>query len=173
MLLPLANTWDTAVLPTATRTMVGTAVITVMAVTIATAAIVTAVGVIRIATVILMAAMAANVTVIGAGALLLVVTRRIIAGARVTPEALLGAVAQLVRQGTTTAPPKAPAGNLLFILCLRGASWASLVSGRTLWRDKVEVLQTRKVSVSKSNHRVVPKFAFISLRTTIVRKVSS
>jgi hypothetical protein len=116
MLLPLGSTWDTAVLPIVTRTMVGTAAITVMVVTIATAVIVTAAGVImtRIATVILMAAMAANVTVIGAGALLPVVTRRIIAGARVTPEALLGPVAQLVRQGTLTAPLTAPAGKFGF-----------------------------------------------------------
>ena len=155
--------------------MVGKAGITVMVVVnIATAVIVTVVGDIttRTVTVILMAVMAAIVTVIGAGALL-VVTRPIIAGARVIPEALPAAVVQLVRQGTSMPPMKAPAGKFAFIVCLRGASWASLVSGRTLWRDKVEVLQTRKVSVSKSNPRVLPKFAFLSLRTTIVRKVSS
>ena len=96
--------------------MVGKAGIIVMvAVTIATAVIVTVVGDIttRTVTAILMAVMAAIVTVIGAGALL-VVTRPIIAGARVTPEALPAAVAQLVRQGTSMPPMKAPVGKFAF-----------------------------------------------------------
>lgn len=61
------------------------------------------------------------------------------------------------------------------IICLRDAWLASLISGRTLWRVKVEVLQTRKVSVSKSQPPppIVTKFAFLSVITTIVRKVSS
>ena len=59
------------------------------------------------------------------------------------------------------------------IICLRDAWLASLISGRTLWRVKVEVLQTRKVSLSKSQPPVVTKFAFLSVITTIVRKVSS
>jgi len=96
--------------------MVGKAGITVMVVvTIATAAIVTVVGDIttRTVTVIPMAVMAAIVTVIGAGALL-VVTRPIIAGARVTPEALPGPVVQLARQGTSMPPMIAPAGKFAF-----------------------------------------------------------
>jgi hypothetical protein len=67
----------------------------------------------RIVTVILMAVTAVTVTVIGAGALL-VVTRPIIAGARVFPGAPPGAVAQLVRQGTMMAPMTAPAGKFSF-----------------------------------------------------------
>ncbi len=154
--------------------VVGTAVITVI-VTIGTAVIVTAVGAIlaltRIVTVIPMAVIAVTVTVIGAGAPLVVI-RPIIAGARVTPEALPGVAARLVRQGTMTALTT-PAGKFVFfIICLRGTSWASLFPGEYLWLDKVEVLQTRKVSVSKSNHGV-PKFSFLSVHTTIVRKVSS
>jgi hypothetical protein len=77
-------------------------------------------------TVILMAVMAVNVTVIGAGALLLVVTRPIIAGARVTPEALPGAVAQLVRPGTSMAPLRILAGKFVFYyvyVALRGHPW--------------------------------------------------
>ena len=108
--------------------VVGTAVTTVMVVTIATAVIVTAVGVIttRIVTVTLMAAMVVIVTVIGAGALLPVVTRPIIAGARVTPEALPGEVAQLARQGTSMAPMRIPAGKFAFYyvyVALRGHPW--------------------------------------------------
>jgi hypothetical protein len=77
------------------------AVITVI-VTIGTAVIVTAVGYLamtRIVTVIPMAVIAVTVTAIGAGAPLVVI-RRIIAGARVTPEALPGVAARLMRQGT-------------------------------------------------------------------------
>jgi hypothetical protein len=109
--------------------MVGKAGITVMVVvTIATAAIVTVVGDIttRTVTVILMAVMAAIVvTVIGEGALL-VVTRPIIAGARVTPEALPGPVVQLARQGTSMPPMIAPAGKFAFhyvFVALRGLPW--------------------------------------------------
>jgi hypothetical protein len=169
MLPPLASIWDTAVLPTVIRTMVGTAVITVIVTTgtFATAVIVTAVGAIlaltRIVTVILTVVIAAIVTAIGAGALLLVVIRPIIASAGVTPVALPGVAARLVRQGTLTAPMTAPAGKFTF----RG------YPDEYLWLDKFEVLQTRKVSAFKSNHCVVPKFAFVSVRTTIVRKVSS
>jgi len=148
--------------------MVGTAVITVIVTTgtIARAVIVTAVGAIlaltRIVNVILTVVIAAIVTVIGAGALL-VVTRPIIASAGVTPEALPGVAARLVRQGTLTAPMTPPAGKFAF----------RRHPDEYLWLDKVEVLQTRKVSSSKSNHCVVPKFAFFSVHTTIVRKVSS
>jgi hypothetical protein len=98
---------------------VGTAVILVMVATtgnIATVAvIVTAVGVImtRTVTVILMAGMAVNATVIGAGALLVVI-HLIIGGAKVSPGALLGAVAQLVLQGTMMALMTAPAGKFAF-----------------------------------------------------------
>jgi hypothetical protein len=176
---PLANIWDTAALPTAIRTMVGTVAIIVTGtiVTIGTVVIVTAVGAIlattRIVIVILTVVIAAIATAIGAGAHLLVVIRPIIASARVTPGVLPEAVAHLV-QGTMTARMTALAGKFGFqLFCLCGASWTSLVSGRTLWRDKVEVLQPRRVSVSKSNRRTVPKFAFLSVHTTIVRKVSS
>jgi hypothetical protein len=118
----------------------------------------------RIVTVILTVVIAAIVTAIGAGAPLLVVIRPIIASAGVTPEALPGVAARLVlRQGTLTAPMTAPAGKFTF----RG------YPDEYLWLDKFEVLQTRKVSAFKSNHCVVPKFAFVSVRTTIVRKVSS
>ena len=177
---PLANIWDTAALPTAIRTMVGTVAITVIGtiVIIGTVVIVTAVGAILATTrsviVILTVVIAATATAIGAGAHLLVVIRPIIASARVTREALPEAVAHLVRPGTLTARMTALAGKFDFqLFCLCGASWTSLVSGRTLWRDKVEVLQPRRVSVSKSNRRTVPKFAFLSVHTTIVRKVSS
>lgn len=148
--------------------MVGTAVITVIVTTgtIATVVIVTAVGAIlaltRIVTVILTVVIAAIVTAIGAGAPLVVI-RPIIASAGVTPGALPGVAARLVRQGTLTAPMTAPAGKVTF----RG------YPDEYLWLDKFEVLKTRKVSASKSNHCVVPKFAFLSVRTTIVRKVSS
>jgi len=148
--------------------MVGTAVITVIVTTgtIVTAVIVSVVGAIlawtRIVTVILTAVIAAIVTVIGAGAHLVVI-RPIIASAGVTPEALPGVAARLVRQGTLTAPMTPPAGKFAF----RG------YPDEYLWLDKVEVLQTRKVSASKSNLCVVPKFAFLSVHTTIVRKVSS
>jgi hypothetical protein len=113
--------------------------------------------------VILTVVIAAIVTVIGAGAPLLVVIPPIIASAGVTPEALPGVAARLVRQETSTAPMTTPAGNFPF----RG------YPDEYLWLDKVEVLQTRKVSASKSNHCVVPKFAFLSVHTTIVRKVTS
>jgi hypothetical protein len=172
---PLVNTWDTAGPPTAIRTMVGTAAIPATG-TIGTAVIVTAVGAatIGIVNVILTAVMVANATAIGAGAHLLVVIRPIIASARVIPEALPEAVAQLGRQGSMMARMKALAGKFDFqLFCLCGASWTSLVSGRTLWLDKVEVLQPRRVSVSKSNRRIVPKCALLSVHTTIVRKVSS
>ena len=141
--------------------MVGTAVITVIVTTgtIVTAVIVTAVGAIlvaltRIVNVILTVVIAAIVTVIGAGAPLLVVILPIIASAGVTPEALPGVAARLVRQGSLTAPMTTPAGNFTF----RG------YPDEYLWLDKVEVLQTRKVSASKSNHCVVPKFAFLSVQ---------
>ena len=158
--------------------MVGTAVIivTVNTGTIARAVIVTAVGAIlamtRIVTVILTVVIAAIVTVIGAGAPLLVVIRPIIVSAGATPEALPGVAARLVRrqrQGTSKASLKARAGefSLLFVyVALRGHL------DDYLWLDKFEVFQTRRVSSSKSNH-CVPKFAFLSVHTTIVRKVSS
>jgi hypothetical protein len=168
MLPPLASIWDTAVRPTVIRTMVGTAVITVIVTTgsIATAVIVTAVGAIltRIVTAILMVVIVAIAIVTGAGAPLLVVIRPIIASARVTPEALPGVAALLVRQGNLTALMTAPpAGKFAF----RGHP------DEHMWLDKFEVLQKRKVSASKSNHYMVPKFAFLSVHTTIVRKVSS
>jgi hypothetical protein len=133
---PLVNTWDTAGPPTAIRTMVGTAAIPATG-TIGTAVIVTAVGAIPatigIVNVILTAVMVANATAIGAGAHLLVVIRPIIASARVIPEALPGAVAQLGRQGSMMARMKALAGKFDFqLFCLCGASWTSLVSGRTM-----------------------------------------
>jgi hypothetical protein len=98
--------------------VVGTAVNLVMVVvttgTIATAAAIVNADGVMIVTVILMAVTAVIVTVIGAGALL-VVTRPIIAGAKVSPGALPGAVAQLVRQGTMMAPTMtAPAGKFAF-----------------------------------------------------------
>ncbi len=91
-----------------------------------TIVIVTAVGAIlaltRIVTVIPMAVIAVTVTVIGAGAPLVVI-RPIIAGARVTPEALPGVAARLVRQGTMTALTT-PAGKFVFLsyvyVALRG-----------------------------------------------------
>lgn len=179
MLPRLASIWDTAVLPTVIRTMVGTAVITVIVNigTIARAVIVNAVGAIlamtRIVTVILTVVIAAIVTVIGEGAPLLVVIRPIIASAGATREALPVVAARLVRrqrQGTLKASLKARAGKFSFLfvyVALRGHL------DDYLWLDKVEVFQTRKVSASKSNHCVVPKFAFLSVHTTIVRKVSS
>jgi hypothetical protein len=118
--------------------MVGTAVISAIVTigTFARAVIVTAVGAIlaptRIVTVILMVVIAATVTVIGAGAPLLVVIPPIIANAGVTPEALPGVAARLVRQETLTAPMTTPAGNFPF----RG------YPDEYLWLDKVEVLQT-------------------------------
>jgi hypothetical protein len=129
---PLANIWDTAALPTAIRTMVGTVAMAVIGtiVIIGTVVIVTAVGAIlamtRIVIVILTAVMVANATAIGAGAHLLVVIRPIIASARVTPEALPEAVAHLV-QGTLTARMTALAGKFdsdyFVYVALRGHPW--------------------------------------------------
>ena len=120
---PLVNTWDTAGLPTAILTMVGTVAITATATlgTIGTAVIATAVGAmlvtIRIVNVILTVVITA--TAIGAGAHLLVVIRPIPAGAGVTPEALPEAVAHLVWQGTTMARMTALAGKFDFqLFCL-------------------------------------------------------
>jgi len=103
----LGNIWDTADLPTATRTMVEMAAVMVVTfATIGTAVIVTA---------------------IGAGARLLVVIRPILVGAGVIREALPEPAAQPVRQGTLMAPMKAPAGESLFLLfvyvVLRGHPW--------------------------------------------------
>jgi hypothetical protein len=140
--------------------MDGTVVITVIVTTgtIVTAVIVTAVGAIlaltRIVNVILTVVIAAIVTVIGVGAPLLVVIPPIIASAGATPEALPGVAARLARQGSLTAPMTTPAGKFTF----RG------YPDEYLWLDKVEVLQTRKVSASKSNHCVVPKFPFLSVQ---------
>jgi len=131
--------------------MVGTAVIFVIVTTgtIVTAVIVTAVGAIlaltRIVNAILTVVIAAIVTVIGAGVPLLVVIPPIIASAGVTLEALPGVAARLVRRETLTPPMTTPAGKFAF----RG------YPDEYLWLDKVEVLQTRKVSASKSNHCVV------------------
>jgi hypothetical protein len=101
--------------------MVGMAVITGMVVTFGTIVATgtgTAVEVIlaptKIVTAILTVAIAATKTAIGAGALLLVVTRLIIASAGVTPAALPEAVAQLVRQESMMAPMTAPAGKFAF-----------------------------------------------------------
>lgn len=148
-----------------------------MVVNIATAVIVTAVGGIQatigIVIVILMVVIAATASVIGAGARLLVVIRPITADAGVTPEVLPGAVVQLVRQGTLRAPMTAPGGKFCFQLfvyvALRGRPWFpdEHCGGTRLKCCK------REVSVSKSNRPVVPKFAFLSVHTTIVRKVSS
>jgi hypothetical protein len=132
--------------------MVGTAVVITVIVTtgtIVTGVIVTAVGAIlaltRIVTVILTAVIAAIVTVIGVGAPLLVVIRPIIASAGVTPEALPGVAARLVRQGTLRAlpPMTAPAGKFLFIfvyVALRGHP------DEYLWLDKV-VANAKSISV--------------------------
>jgi hypothetical protein len=150
-------------------------VIVVTTGTLATVAIVTADGVnmTRNVSVILMVVITA--TAIGAGVPLLAVIRPTIAGAGVTPEALLEAAAQLVRQGTMMAPMKAPAGKFAsyYLSTWRFVGVHPWVPDDHLWQDKVKVLQARKVSVSKSNLRVVPKFAFLSVHTTIVRKVSS
>ena len=127
----LGNTWDTAGLPTATRTMVEMAVMVVTIGTLGMAVIVTAVGAIltttRIVIVIPTVVIAATATAIGAGARLLVVIRPILVGAGVIREALPEPVAQLVRQGTLMAPMKAPAGKFAFLLfvyvVLRGHPW--------------------------------------------------
>jgi hypothetical protein len=175
MLRPLASIWDIAVPPTAIPTTVDEMVAIVTTVTIVIIVIVTVAGVFLVTTrtviVILMAVITVNATVtaIGAGAPLLVVIRPIFAGVGVIPEAHPEAVALLVLRPRTTMLPRTPIiGKLAFYVYMALCSRAWYLDER-LWRDKVEVLQTRRVSVSKSN----PKFAFLSVHTTIVRKVTS
>jgi hypothetical protein len=171
MLRPLASIWDIAVPPTATPTTVDGIVATV---TIVITVIVTVVGVFlattRTVIVIPMVVIAvtANATAIGAGAPLLVVIRPITGGVGVIPEAHPEAVVLFVRPGTSMLPRTPIIGKLAFYVyvALGSRAW---YPDEHLWRDKVEVLQTRRVSVSKSN----PKFAFLSVHTTIVRKVTS
>ncbi len=117
------NIWDTAVPHTETPTTVVTAVSIAMVVTpvptIAMAVIETVVVVppatTRIVTVILTVVIVVTAIAIGAGAHLLVVTHRTIAGAGAIPEALHEAVALLGRPGIMMAPTTAPAGK--FALC--------------------------------------------------------
>jgi hypothetical protein len=155
MLPPLASIWDIVVPPTAIlTTVVAIAIATIVMAVIVTvaAAFLATTGIV---TVIPMVVIAVTATAIGAR-LPLVVIRPIIADAEAIPEVHPEAVALLVRQGISM-PPKTPIIGKFFCVYVALCSHAWYPDER-LWRGKVEVSQTRRVSVFKSNHPSVLSF---------------